>query len=144
MKTNTYQIHARCLRSFTSWIEIEANTANEALAKARLEHSELVAAAKDGEDWSWDEFAVYRDDGTKLLYVLDGEARLREASPALLEALNDLLGDLRSVQGGVCQHCGREYEDFQSGDCPSDDCPSFQARAAIAKATVPAVSAKQD
>jgi hypothetical protein len=53
----------------------------------------------------------------------------------LLEALRDLLGDLTSVQGGVCQHCGRDYiGDFLEGDCPSDDCPSFMARAALAKA----------
>ena len=64
-------------------------------------------------------------------------ARLRvmHAAPELLRALEDLLGDLPSVQGGVCQHCGREYQDIFSGDCPSDDCPSFKARAAIAKAT---------
>ncbi|SRR5579871_1889446 len=61
--------------------------------------------------------------------------RLRKAVPELLEALEDLLGDLPSVQGGVCHHCGREYYDIPSGDCPSDDCPSFKARAALAKPT---------
>ena len=61
--------------------------------------------------------------------------RLRKAVPELLEAMEDLLGDLPSVQGGVCHHCGREYDDIPSGDCPSDDCPSFNARAALAKAT---------
>jgi hypothetical protein len=49
----------------------------------------------------------------------------------LYEGLVDLLGDLPSVQDGVCHHCGRD-----SGDCPSDDCPSFKGRAAIAKAGV--------
>jgi len=54
----------------------------------------------------------------------------------LLVALEDLLGDSPSVQKGVCQHCGRAYDenDIWEGDCPSDDCPSFVARKAIAKA----------
>jgi hypothetical protein len=25
---------------------------------------------------------------------------------------------------GYCKHCGREYDDVQTGPCPSDDCPS--------------------
>ena len=30
-------------------------------------------------------------------------------APALLDALEDLLGDVPEVQGGVCQYCGRDY-----------------------------------
>jgi hypothetical protein len=65
----------------------------------------------------------------------DANRRLIAAAPELLEALKDLLGELPSVQSGVCQHCGREYDDIFSGECPSDDCPSFKARAAITEAT---------
>ena len=76
------------------------------------------------------------DDQFKQTVSIDFEAeRLRKTALELLEALKDLLGDLPSVQGGVCQHCGREYQDIVSGHCPSNDCPSFKARAAIAKAT---------
>ena len=79
---------------------------------------------------------VVGDDQYEQSVMIDFEAeRLRKAGQDLLEALQDLLGDLPSVQGGVCHHCGREYQDIVSGDCPSDDCPSFKARAAIAKAT---------
>ena len=56
--------------------------------------------------------------------------------PVLLEALQDLRGDRPEVQGGVCQHCGRDYiHDFLEGDCLSEDCPATKARAAIATAT---------
>jgi hypothetical protein len=133
--TKTYTIHARCVRSFTSWIDIEADTPEEALAQARLQDSDLIAAVKDEESWPWDEFTVYDPSGKQLLHALD-DASQRKAVPELLEALIDLLGDRPSVQGGICQHCGRDYiGDMIEGDCPSDDCPSFKARAAIAKAT---------
>ena len=56
-------------------------------------------------------------------------------SPALLESLEDLLGGRPDVQGGICQHCGRDYiGDFLEGPCPSDDCPAHRARALIVKA----------
>ena len=143
--TKTYLIHAWCSRPFISWLEIKAATPEKAVAKARLQDAEFLDAAEEcNSGYPWSEFTVFDESGKQLLHVLDDDARLREAAPALLEALKDLLGDLPSVQGGVCQHCGREYEDIQSGDCPSDDCPSFQARAAIAKATAPAVPPNQD
>jgi hypothetical protein len=85
--TKTYQIHARCVRSFTAWIETEAETADEALTKARLEHADMVAAAWDCEERPWDDFTVYGDDGAELLHLLEGEARIREAAPELLAAL---------------------------------------------------------
>jgi len=135
MKTNTYRIHAGCVRSFISWIEINAATPEEAVAEARRKDLELLDATEDcNSGYPWSQFTVYDENGKEVLHVLDAEARLREAAPVLLESLKDLLGDLPSVQGGVCQHCGREYHDIPSGDCPSDDCPSFHARAAIAKA----------
>ena len=144
--TKTYLIHAWCVRPFIAYLNpVEAATPEEAIAIARLQPEKLLDAAEEcNGQYPWDEFAAYDDHGNELLHVLDAEARLREAAPTLLAALKDLLGDLPSVQGGVCQHCGREYEDIQSGDCPSDDCPSFHARAAVTKATVPAVSAIQD
>ena len=144
--TKTYMIHAYCVRPFISWLEMEAGTPEEAVAKARAKDADLLDAAEEcNSGYLWSEFTVYDESGKQLLHVLDAEDRLRQAAPILLEALKDLLGDRPSVQGGVCQHCGRDYiDEFLTGDCPSDDCPSFHARAAIAKATVPAVSASQD
>jgi hypothetical protein len=134
--TNTYLIHAWCSRPFISWLEIEAATPEAALAEAQRKDRDLLDAAEEcNSGYPWDEFTVYDENGKELLQFLDAQARLRDAAPALLAALKDLLGDLPSVQQGICRHCGREYEHIQSGDCPSDDCPSFHARAAIAAAT---------
>jgi len=85
--TKPYQVQARCVRAFTAWIEIEADEPDEALANARLEHSELIAAAEDSESWAWDEFIVCDHRGSTLLRVRDEEARLRDAAPRLLEVL---------------------------------------------------------
>jgi hypothetical protein len=53
----------------------------------------------------------------------------------LLEALQDVLGDRPSVQGGICQHCGRDYiAEFIEGDCDSGDCAGVKARILIAQA----------
>ncbi|NOG70450.1 hypothetical protein [Roseicella sp. DB1501] len=55
----------------------------------------------------------------------------------LLKALEDLHGSAPEVQGGICQHCGRDYigDDSMalSGDCPSDDCPAHIARVLAAE-----------
>ncbi|HLN31842.1 MAG TPA: hypothetical protein VK395_29195 [Gemmataceae bacterium] len=85
--TQTYQFQARCVRSFTACIEIEADTPDEVLANARLEHSELIATAQDSESWPWDEFTVCDQSGNTLLHVRDEEARLRDTAPRLLEVL---------------------------------------------------------
>jgi hypothetical protein len=88
------------------------------------------------------EYAVLDDRGvTAIATVWGGDegaesyARLFAAAPELLEALKDLLGDRPSVQGGICQHCGRDFTgEMIDGECLSEDCPSSLARAAIAKA----------
>jgi hypothetical protein len=86
--TQTYQIQARCFRPFNSWIEIEADTPEQALDKARLEDDELIAAAEDSESWPWDEFTVCNQGGKTLLHVREEDACLRDAAPTLLESLN--------------------------------------------------------
>ena len=66
---------------------------------------------------------------------------LRRSNADMHAALKDLLGDRPSVQGGICQHCGRDYiGDILEGDCPSDDCPSFLAREIIHRAEPATVS----
>lgn len=46
----------------------------------------------------------------------------------VLEALRHLRGDMPAVgPDGVCNYCGREYDDVRGAACPSDDCPSFLA-----------------
>jgi len=132
-----YNVHIyREMRLF--FPSIEAPTPEEAaqIAADKLtQDAEYTDDECDGENLAA-LIDVAGDDQYEQSVTIDFEAeRLRKAVPELLEALEDLLGDLPSVQGGVCHHCGREYDDIPSGDCPSDDCPSFKARAALAKAT---------
>ena len=63
----------------------------------------------------------------------DHAALLFAAAPKLLRLLQRFLGDRPEVQGGICQHCGRDYiSDFLEGDCLSEDCVAFQARSVVA------------
>jgi|SRR5579884_2510135 len=81
--TKTYQIHAWCVRPFISWLETEAGTPDEAVAKARLQDSELLDAAEEcNSGYPWDEFTVYDESGQQLLHVLDDDARARDAATA--------------------------------------------------------------
>lgn len=64
----------------------------------------------------------------------EANVKLIVAAPRLLSALKDLLGDQPQVQGGICQHCGRDYIgdiDMLTADCPSDDCPAHIAQKLI-------------
>lgn len=46
----------------------------------------------------------------------------------LLDALRQLRGGMPAVgSDGVCNYCGREYDDVRGTACPSDACPSFLA-----------------
>jgi hypothetical protein len=86
--TNTYMVHAWCTRPFISWIEVEAGTPEEAVAKAGLQDAELLDAAEEcNSGYPWNEFTVYDEDGKELLHVLDTEARLRDAAPAMRDTL---------------------------------------------------------
>jgi hypothetical protein len=118
---------------------------------ARFAADKLTEDAEYTEDCQGENLAalvdVVGDDEFEHSVTIDFDhERMRKAAPQLLEALKDLLGDLPSVRSGVCQHCGREYDDIFSGECPSDDCPSFKASAAIAQATAihqPTIERKQ-
>ena len=87
-----YLIHAWCDRPFITYLDpIEAASPAEAIAIARRQRKALHDAAEEcNGDYPWDEFAAYDEQGNELLHVLDNEARLQIAAPALLEALIDL------------------------------------------------------
>src|SRR5947209_4970481 len=79
----------------------------EARGRASAEADDIDAS--DGETFAA-LVDVVGDEDFRHSQMLDFETeRLRRAAPLLLEALKDLFGDLPSVQGGACQHCGREY-----------------------------------
>ena len=87
--TNTYLIHAWCVRPFIAYVDpVEADTPEEAIAIARRQPERLLDAAEEcNGQFSWDEFAAYDEEGNELLHILDAPARLRETTPALLDAL---------------------------------------------------------
>lgn len=98
--TKTYRIQAWCLRPFTAWIELDAASPKAALAKARLEDGQLLDAAEDcNSGYSWEEFVVFDESGQMLLHESAQNARLRNAAPALLKALKELLADIDGLAG---------------------------------------------
>jgi hypothetical protein len=62
-------------------------------------------------------------------------AVLISSAPALMSALDDLLGDNHDSDGfGACRFCGRELNDAEGvnfGNCTSDDCRGVIARKLI-------------
>lgn len=86
--TTTYTIRAWCVRPFIAWLHVEAGSPEEAIATARTRRDQFLDTAEEcNPRYPWDEFAAQDEDGNELLHVLDDEARLRDAAPALLEAL---------------------------------------------------------
>ena len=100
--TKTYQIHAWCIRPFITCIDIDAETPQAAVAKARRESAKLLDAAEEcNHYYPWDEFAVYDESGNELLHVLDQEARLRAAVPACRDALARLVDAAPDVDAAI-------------------------------------------
>jgi hypothetical protein len=86
--TNSYLIHAWCVRPFIATIDIDAATPEEAIVKARTERQWLFDTAEEcNRHYLWDEFAAYDEKGYELLHVLDNDARLRDAAPNLRDTL---------------------------------------------------------
>ena len=105
--TNTYLIHAWCARPFISWIEIEARTPEEAVAKAKLQDAELLDAAEEcNSGYPWAEFAVYDDNGNQLLHVPDDEALLHETAPAMRDTLRFVAQELAGFKPDYLRQIG--------------------------------------
>jgi hypothetical protein len=87
--TKTYLIHAWCVRPFIACLDpVEAATPEEAIAAARHRPDALLDSAEEcNAQYPWDEFAAYDESGSELLRVLDAEARVRNAAPAMRDAL---------------------------------------------------------
>lgn len=135
--TNTYMINAWCQRPFIATIDIRADTPEEAIAIVRRQLGTLRDTAEEcNGEYPWNEFAAYDDNGKELLHVLDEKDCLEDAAPEMLEALT------------ACELQLREYVRWHhanAGGCSVEIEDAWeQARAAIAQATVPAVSANQD
>ncbi len=88
----TYRIRAWCVRPFITYFDaVEADTPEEAIAIASTQQDQLLDAAEECtyhvSAFPWDEFAAYDEDGNELLHVLDDEASLRNAAPAMRDTL---------------------------------------------------------
>jgi hypothetical protein len=129
--TNTYMIHAWCLRPFITTIDVEADTPQEAIALARGKHHALVDAAEEcSSGYPWDEFTAYDDAGNELRYEFDDPGCLRLAAPHLREALGWLATaaeDLDAAIDRVTDEFSIERQELQSA-CSN-------ARVALAKST---------
>jgi hypothetical protein len=128
--TKTYMINAWCIRPFIAGFDIEAETPEQAIATARQRQDQLLGTAEEcNSRYPWDEFSAYDESGNELLHVLDGEARLRHAVPALVEALVSLAttaADLDAAIDGVTD----QFDDERTELLTACD----NALAAIAKA----------
>lgn len=92
----TYMIHAWCLRPFITTIDIEAKSPEDAIAKARLESAKLQDAAEECTGaYPWDEFAVYADDGSEIMHVVDKPTLNPIDANALVQTLDHVRATLK-------------------------------------------------
>lgn len=109
--TNSYLIHAWCIRRFITYLDpVEADTPEGAIAIARTHQDQLLDAAEECDyhvsAYPWDEFAAYDEHGKELLRVLDGEARLRNAAPVLRDTLLYVAGQLGAFKPDYLRQIG--------------------------------------
>ena len=84
-------VTAWCDRPFFAQCDVEADSPEEALTKARVEVQNAPAEECDC-DYPWDEWRVDTDEQDGVLLHLDAPARLRNAAPALLAACRLVVG----------------------------------------------------
>ncbi len=104
--TNTYLIHAWCVRPFIASVdEVEAATPEEAIVAARSGAYALLDSAEECNGlYPWEEFAAYDERGKELLRVLDADARVRIAAPAMRKALEYVAQTLAAFKpDSLCQ-----------------------------------------
>jgi len=109
--TNTYLIHAWCVRPFIAYLDpVEAATPEEAIAIARQQKAVLLDAAEECNyhvsEYPWDEFAAYNEHGKELLRVLDDAARLRNAAPVMRDTLLYVAQELAAFKPDFLRNLG--------------------------------------
>ncbi|MFO0958254.1 MAG: hypothetical protein U0800_12645 [Isosphaeraceae bacterium] len=114
-----YFLTAWCDRPFYAQCEVEANSPEEALAKARESIHDAPAEECDG-SYNWDEWRVDTDETVGVLLHLDEPARLRTAARKLLAALQAIVEEADNISYHT-PHLATNFWD--------------DARAAIAEAT---------
>jgi hypothetical protein len=101
-----YSVTAWCDRPFYAQCEVEADSPEEALAKARLAVQDAPAEECD-DGYFWDEWRVDTETSEGVLLHLDDPARPRATAPKLLEALQGMvrwaeLHNLTMAELGLC------------------------------------------
>jgi hypothetical protein len=86
----TYTITAWCDQPFVAKCEVEADSPQEALTKARTAILEEPAECCDPE-YHWDSWVVDSEEKEEELCHTDQPLRLREAAPRLLAALQEVV-----------------------------------------------------
>ena len=106
--TNTYLIHAWCVRPFMAHLDpVEATTPEDAIALARRQPAKLLDSAEEcNGNYPWDEFAAYDEHGKELLHVLDDEARLRNAVPVMRDTLLYVAQELAAFKPDYLRQIG--------------------------------------
>jgi hypothetical protein len=130
--TNTYLIHAWCVRPFITCIDVEAETPEQAIAVARGRQGKLLDAAEECSGaYPWDEFAAYDESGNEKRHEIDDDARLHRAAAELKEALAWLATaaeDIDVAIQGVTDEFDTERMDLDAACC--------HARDVLAKTTI--------
>jgi hypothetical protein len=109
--TKSYLIHAWCIRPFITYLDpVEATSPEEAIAIARMQQDQLLDAAEECNyhvsAYPWDEFAAYDERGHELLRILDPEARLRAAAPAMRDTLLYVAHELSAFKPDYLRQIG--------------------------------------
>jgi hypothetical protein len=81
-----FNVTAWCDREFYTQFEVETDTPEQALAIAK-ERAEHEPAEECDDSYPWDTFHICDDEDNSLLIHRDDQAKLREAAPKLLAAL---------------------------------------------------------
>jgi hypothetical protein len=92
-----YEVTAWCSLPHYTTFEVEADSIEEALAKARIQANDEYPEACNGPSYEWNEFELSADDDPKTLRHLEPERAAEITAPELLDALQRGVAAAREV-----------------------------------------------
>jgi hypothetical protein len=100
----TYNVTAWCsLPNYTTF-EVEAESVEDALAKAKTQAKDECPEPCNGPSYDWDEFEICADDASEYIRCLKPERAAEIAAQEMLEALRlceEVLSDLARLDDGT-------------------------------------------